>query len=188
MPPKPSYPVFTESVNGIPTLVRVCFTCKVKKPITEYNKASGVSRLGVRVRQPRVWSNCKQCNRECRKKWVKDNPDYHRGYVGRVQKSHRKDNPAYARLKDSRSHARKGGYKPCNVSAEWLESVWRTVCDGCGREMGDKIRIDHCHDTGKFRGFLCGNCNLILGLSRDDPKVLERLTSYLKSGGSEGVS
>ena len=35
-------------------------------------------------------------------------------------------------------------------------------CDCCGE--ASKLYLDHCHKTGKFRGWLCNNCNV--GISR----------------------
>ena len=48
------------------------------------------------------------------------------------------------------------------------------VCDKTGR-----ICFDHNHKTGKFRGWLCTKCNLILGLAGDDPELLKKLSKYL---------
>lgn len=44
--------------------------------------------------------------------------------------------------------------------------------------------IDHNHDTGEVRGILCLNCNSLLGLSGDNPKVLESAINYLNNKGS----
>ena len=40
-------------------------------------------------------------------------------------------------------------------------------------------RIDHCHSTGVFRGFICRNCNTGLGAFRDRPLILLRAALYL---------
>lgn len=40
--------------------------------------------------------------------------------------------------------------------------------------------LDHCHDTGKVRGVLCGPCNAGLGLLKDNIKVLQRAIEYLE--------
>ena len=40
--------------------------------------------------------------------------------------------------------------------------------------------IDHDHDTGEFRGWLCNNCNTGLGAMGDTIEGLERAIKYLK--------
>lgn len=43
-----------------------------------------------------------------------------------------------------------------------------------------KFVVDHCHNTGKVRGLLCNKCNLVLGNSKDDIRILEQAIIYLK--------
>lgn len=40
--------------------------------------------------------------------------------------------------------------------------------------------LDHCHETGKIRGVLCGGCNTSLGKLGDTVEALERAVKYLK--------
>jgi len=44
---------------------------------------------------------------------------------------------------------------------------------------GPKLHLDHCHRTGKIRGWLCGDCNTALGRFGDDPARLAAAISYL---------
>lgn len=55
-------------------------------------------------------------------------------------------------------------------------------CRGCPRtpEEAGTLHVDHCHKTGRNRGLLCGDCNRVLGLVRDEPETLERLAAYLR--------
>ena len=53
-------------------------------------------------------------------------------------------------------------------------------CDICSKKV-KSLHVDHCHATGKIRGYLCGSCNRALGLFQDSPSVLEKATNYLKS-------
>ena len=41
-------------------------------------------------------------------------------------------------------------------------------------------RLDHCHETGEFRGFLCNNCNIAWGRFMDDPEILLNAIAYLQ--------
>ncbi len=50
-------------------------------------------------------------------------------------------------------------------------------CEIC--KETDIIVFDHCHKTGKFRGWICKRCNIVLGKVKDDKKLLQLLISYL---------
>ena len=43
-----------------------------------------------------------------------------------------------------------------------------------------KFVVDHNHKTGKVRGLLCPRCNNLLGMSQDDPRLLQVAIQYLK--------
>jgi sulfur relay (sulfurtransferase) DsrC/TusE family protein len=53
------------------------------------------------------------------------------------------------------------------------------TCDVCNR--GGRIVFDHCHESDKFRGWICHNCNVILGLADDNITFLEKLIIYLRT-------
>lgn len=59
----------------------------------------------------------------------------------------------------------------------------RSSCCICHRHEPDhfKLHIDHCHDTGRVRGLLCGPCNQGIGLLRHSPKRLRLAIAYLGS-------
>ena len=42
-----------------------------------------------------------------------------------------------------------------------------------------RFMVDHCHTTGKIRGLLCHNCNVGLGVFKDNPLNLTRAYKYL---------
>ncbi len=55
-------------------------------------------------------------------------------------------------------------------------------CASCGEHQADLSRtlcVDHDHDTGKVRGLVCRQCNLALGLLKDDPEVVAKLLEYI---------
>ncbi len=54
-------------------------------------------------------------------------------------------------------------------------------CAICGKIVFEsKLCVDHNHETGKVRALLCKQCNLILGLAKDQPEILISATTYLK--------
>ena len=57
-------------------------------------------------------------------------------------------------------------------------------CAICGskeikRKGAKYFNIDHCHSTGKVRGLLCHDCNIILGKLNDDIGMCKKIISYL---------
>lgn len=63
-------------------------------------------------------------------------------------------------------------------------------CDGlchlCKRRNGESI--DHCHETGRVRGYLCSPCNRALGLLGDNENGLQRALDYVKRETDFGAS
>jgi hypothetical protein len=71
-----------------------------------------------------------------------------------------------------------------------LEDVARALeaqdhkCAICRRKLSDAPRgmmIDHDHTDGHFRGLLCFQCNIALGLAFDSPERLEAMARYLRA-------
>jgi len=64
------------------------------------------------------------------------------------------------------------------------------ICSCCGKaasiiQPGDKqsrsyLVLDHCHDTHKFRGWICQTCNVGLGGLGDNIEGLEKGLKYLR--------
>jgi hypothetical protein len=55
------------------------------------------------------------------------------------------------------------------------------TCEICGEEGKKRngIVLDHNHNTAKFRGWLCSNCNTIIGLSGENINKLNKIISYI---------
>lgn len=47
--------------------------------------------------------------------------------------------------------------------------------------------LDHDHDSGKFRGYICHLCNTGISNLREDPEVLRRAIEYLSTKHTESI-
>lgn len=52
-------------------------------------------------------------------------------------------------------------------------------CAICGQQSSEKLQTDHNHITGEVRGLLCGTCNKVLGLVKDNQNTLHKMLEYL---------
>lgn len=51
-------------------------------------------------------------------------------------------------------------------------------CELCGKER--RLVWDHCHESSKFRGWLCSACNNALGMVQDSIPLLRAMIEYLE--------
>lgn len=81
-------------------------------------------------------------------------------------------------IKRSRNSIFKRKYGITLEQYEELKKAAGSLCALCGKSA--PLYYDHDHVTGKFRAWLCGNCNLGLGNFQDDPRLLEKAILYLQ--------
>ncbi len=55
-----------------------------------------------------------------------------------------------------------------------------TPCEICDEGKTKLLSADHCHKTGRFRGWLCSPCNTAIGFFRDDPRRCRNAGRYLR--------
>ena len=78
------------------------------------------------------------------------------------------------------------GFQKGEHSVNWNPNKIRIIptrlkpekCEICGNSV--RICLDHDHKTGKFRGWICHNCNTALGHAKDNIETLQGLINYLK--------
>jgi len=128
---------------------RSCRTCGQEQPITEYYETG---------RKPgQRHTECKTCTK------------------ARVKESHCPETYRKQHLK------RSYGITP-EQYAELLDKQEHKCAVCHTTEPGGKHNIfvvDHCHTTGAVRGLLCKDCNIALGLLKDNTDTIANLIRYL---------
>jgi hypothetical protein len=79
--------------------------------------------------------------------------------------------------------AKQLGYSPCTATVEEVTAAFTGKCHVCGVpevECTQRLCLDHDHETGAFRGFLCDNCNRVLGFVRDSADRMRALADYVE--------
>lgn len=137
-----------------------CNICKQLKLITQFYK----NNRGLHGRRP----SCNVCTNEKEKQVLKADPERFK---------------RYSRQTDLK---KKYGISVSDYNA--LVEKQNGVCIICSqpsirvdRDGISRLVVDHCHTTGKVRGLLCHNCNVALGLFKDDPDLLQKAKEYLQN-------
>lgn len=70
------------------------------------------------------------------------------------------------------------------AQVEQMISDQKGCCPICGTDLLEldprRVHVDHDHQTGKIRGVLCGHCNTMLGLARENIDTLKAAIAYLE--------
>lgn len=110
---------------------------------------------------------CVRCTKQARKQNHKKNAGKGRPqWRSPLQQSHGLNREKYAEI----FHAQEGLCAICRKP----ESVKQ-----------QRLTVDHCHETGKFRGLLCNRCNRGLGFLGDNEDSLSRALAYLRNNAWE---
>lgn len=83
----------------------------------------------------------------------------------------------------SKTVANRNNHQPCLATVKQIVIAYKGRCELCGIEenkLKSRLHIDHCHKTGKFRGWLCCGCNVWLYRLEADTSLLKRVEKYLK--------
>lgn len=123
-----------------------------------------------------------------RQRQTQERKEYMREYHKKWVISH-KD----SKHKSDRKSRMKGLYNITQDDFDRMESEQKGLCSICNNPQGygrKRLCVDHNHFTGKVRGLICVNCNLLLGHARDNVEILERCVAYLRRPQSylEGIT
>ena len=98
------------------------------------------------------------------RKWARE----HRSAANDYRNKNREQYRASARRYNWR---KRGAEAPTRQRPPWCEVA------GCQRRA---VCADHNHKTGKFRGWVCRQCNGALGMISDNPAIALGLARFLK--------
>ncbi len=144
--------------------MKQCRKCNQIKLSEEFSKA--------KRQKDGLQSYCRSCQKVTAKARYYQKPKHFQA----VAKKWAKDNP-----ESRKRHRRKALAKRMGTTPEFLEEVKKKTKGRCMIcKKAAPLHIDHCHRTSKFRGLLCGVCNLGLGHFQDSPEILKSAISYLR--------
>lgn len=130
--------------------VKYCTKCETEYPATQ---EFFYSRKGGKLK---LQSHCKDCVKE-----------------GMLKYDRPKQDPVYAR-----NRALKIKYNLTPDAYNALLEIQGNCCAIC--KDGDKrLVVDHCHVSGKVRGLLCHQCNVALGMFKDNKTTIKTALEYL---------
>ena len=132
-------------------------------------------------------SACKVCERAMAKDWYERNKDKATAKVKEWRQQNIGAVKQY-RIDNRQKHYRQELVRKYGVEPTWFDEQIRQQGDSCvcckrKFQWGDKQtspHVDHCHETKTVRGILCNRCNTVLGLCKDDDKLLSSLARYLR--------
>ena len=148
-------------------MTKICTKCGKTKDVSEFFKKKA-ARDGLRER-------CKSCTRVIDK--VRNGtPEYRQ-----QRKKWREENRFQYALTHSKTQSKRRGHTPCLATVEEIKDAFTGYCKICGKEEGKhKLSMDHDHETGQFRFWLCADCNHGIGYFKDSPDLLERAAKLLR--------
>lgn len=82
------------------------------------------------------------------------------------------------RLVNRKVTLRKVRYRNVKGIVDWTEPEHCQICGLAGKKMC----LDHCHEKGVFRGWLCDDCNIALGRVKENVNILKAMIKYIEKG------
>lgn len=151
----------------------MCTKCFLSKELKDFYQKKG-----------KLIASCRDCVKAYKKKIR--STDKHKQYIRQYNIQWRSRNPDYDRNRpkhEKRSLLLKYTY---GMTVEEYDSRLFDQNNKCAickidqSSLKKPLYVDHCHLTKNIRGLLCHNCNVSLGLLKDDLSIIESMLTYLK--------
>ena len=174
----------TDSIDFEINRKNICLKCRRiynNKWHMEYRRKKGLK--GPRKRKYPEWDLVSV--REYRTLYMRErrqlNPDYYLQLSRKCHINERKpEHMEQLKKQIFAGHLRKYG-----ITVEEYKNSYKeqnglcAICGNSPKQKGWRLSVDHNHNTGKFRGLLCGNCNSALGMVDDNIEILQNMITYL---------
>ena len=116
------------------------------------------------------------------RRWRKRHPESNYKLV----KGWRARNPEVHRARAKAYHRKWVVNKKWGLSNKRWQEIVEAQGGGCAicgwKGIEKNLSVDHCHETERIRGLLCGKCNRGLGMFLDSSKLLRKAARYLDGG------
>jgi hypothetical protein len=106
---------------------------------------------------------CKPCANARSLNWAKKNKERHKGNQLKYR---------YGISKEEYDKKIAEQQNKCEICKEEETSTFRGTLKG--------LAVDHSHVSGKVRGLLCKNCNVSLGLLKENKQTIKAMLNYLE--------
>lgn len=157
--------------------MKVCRVCKIEKALTEF--------YAQKKNKDNLKTECKTCHYEA-----------HKIYRANGGQEKEKENRRLRKLADP-NYSKNSSYKTrYGITADDYDRMLKEQdgkCKLCNKEehvrgttpdkKPKRLAVDHCHKTGKVRGLLCHNCNVMLGQYEKWKDKFPLFEEYIKGRG-----
>jgi len=113
-------------------------------------------------------------------KYNKEHRNEHREQSRTYREAHREEMDEYTRNWNR--------LKQYGITIEEYNQLFENqngCCAVCGKHQSEfkkALCVDHNHETSEVRGLLCHNCNILLGMAKDNINILLDAVEYLRKG------
>lgn len=133
------------------------------KQCTRCGQEKNLSMFSMRE-NGRYHSHCKSCITEAN-----------------LQRYHQKNGKQQQKERSFKNLTKRYGISPEIYEQERIKQEYKCILCGTHetKSTHGRLHIDHCHETGKYRGLLCMNCNAALGSFKDNVEVMKKAIEYI---------